>query len=261
MVRFSILFNPHLNLHASVQANAKLMDERQQLVMTALGAVLSLFLKHHLQAVRNIVRSRTLLEFFVCPFRRSHSHLPVFPVLPKVWVPNSTPDSANWVDLDLLKQFTWGLHGWIKREYVAMTECRIMALIHYLTHGRPFLHGFIAYAEHINSTMRRQGIQPCQVAHLPSSEKAFAKEQRKALRKTVMSHRAISFRLDSRFLRECVGKRFFSVNECSYVCSLHSRMFSHDNSQQSRLTDLILPQMYLLLRASGQSIWRKRRLI
>jgi hypothetical protein len=48
-----------------MQTDAKLMDEPQQLVMTALGAVFLLFVKHHIQAVRSIVRSRTLLEFFV----------------------------------------------------------------------------------------------------------------------------------------------------------------------------------------------------
>jgi hypothetical protein len=48
-----------------MQTDAKLMDEPQQLVMTALGGVLLLFVKHHIQAVRSIVRSRTLLEFFV----------------------------------------------------------------------------------------------------------------------------------------------------------------------------------------------------
>jgi hypothetical protein len=55
-----------------MQTNAKLMEMQQQLVMTALGAVLSLFVFHHLPEVRSIVRSRTLLDFFVCPFRRSH---------------------------------------------------------------------------------------------------------------------------------------------------------------------------------------------
>jgi hypothetical protein len=49
----------------SMQTNAKLMDEPQQLVMTDLGAVLLLFVDHHIQAVRSIVRSHTLLEFFV----------------------------------------------------------------------------------------------------------------------------------------------------------------------------------------------------
>jgi hypothetical protein len=140
----------------------------------------------------------------------------VFPVLPKVWQPNSTPDNANWVDLDLLKQFTWGLHEWVKREYVAMTEDRIMALIHYLTHGQPFLQGFINYVKRIDTMMRNMRIHPSQVAHLPSSAKAVAKDQRKALRKTVMSQSTASFRFDSQLLYNCTGKRL-SMNAGMFV--------------------------------------------
>lgn len=71
---FSSVISHVIRLENSIpmQTNAKLMDEPQQLVMTALGAVLALFVHHHIRVVRNIVRSRPLLEFFVCPFRRSH---------------------------------------------------------------------------------------------------------------------------------------------------------------------------------------------
>jgi hypothetical protein len=137
-------------------------------------------------------------------------------VLPKVWQPNSTPDNANWVDLDLLKQFTWGLHEWAKREYVAMTGDHIMALIHYLTHGQPFLNGFIAYVKLINSSMRRLHIHPGQVAHFSSTAKATARDQRKALRKTVMSQTTRSFCFDSQLLSNCTGKRL-SMNAGLFV--------------------------------------------
>jgi hypothetical protein len=100
-----------------------------------------------------------------------------------------------------------------------MTEDRIMALIHYLTHGRPFLNGFIAYVKHIDSTMRSLQIHPAQVAHQPRSAKAIAKDLRKALRlrKSVMSQSATSFRADSQLLfRDCTCKHL-SMNAGMFV--------------------------------------------
>jgi hypothetical protein len=38
-------------------------------------------------------------------------------------------------------------------------------------------------------------------------------------------------------------------------------MLSHYNSRWSRLTALILPQMYLVLLVSGETVWRKRRMM
>jgi hypothetical protein len=97
-----------------------------------------------------------------------------------------------------------------------MTEDRIMALIHYLTHGRPFLNGFIAYVKHIDSTMRSLHIHPAQVAHQPRSAKANAAARRFALRQSVMSQSATSFHADSQLFWDCTGKHL-SMNAGMFV--------------------------------------------
>jgi hypothetical protein len=97
---------------------------------------------------------------------------------------------------------------------VVMTEEHIMVLIHYLTHGRPFLIGFITYVKHIDTSMRSMHIHPSQVVHLSSSAKAIEKDQRKALRKTVQSARLFHF--DSQFLYNSTGKRL-SMNAGVFV--------------------------------------------
>jgi hypothetical protein len=111
-----------------------------------------------------------------------------------------------------------------------MTEDRIMALIHYLTHGRPFLNGFIAYVKHIDSTMRSMHIHPAEVIHQPRSAKAIAKDLRKTLRKSVMSQSATSFRADSQLIfRDCTGKHL-SMNAGMFVLYTVADLFTTTRS-------------------------------